>query len=165
MGRAAATLAAAGSLLLLTSTPSQAYPPSPNLNTIKNQNSGKCLEVENSDFSNGTRVQQWDCNGQSGALWRMVPSGGYAFEIRSMYGKCLEVDNGRRDNGAPVQIWDCKGYDHQRWFFDEDFAIRNVNSGKVLEIEDSSTSNGAGAQQWDDAEKRTQRWYWTVAMP
>ncbi|QDQ14549.1 RICIN domain-containing protein [Streptomyces spectabilis] len=131
----------------------------------KNQNSYNCLEVEGSNFENGARVQRWDCNGQEGSYWNMVPIGGNAVEIRSWsWGKCLEVDNGSTGNGARVQIWDCKGYEHQRWFLDDDFGIRNVHSGKVLEIEDSSTSNGARAQQWSDAGKRTQRWYWNIAM-
>ncbi|WKK22105.1 RICIN domain-containing protein [Streptomyces olivoreticuli] len=128
-----------------------------------NVNSGKCLEIDGSSMNNGTRAQQWDCNGQPGAEWESKPTtdGRYVFIVNENSGKCLEVADSRKDDGAPVQQWDCAGIDTQKWELRGSTSnrfIQNVNSGKILIVENSSTSNGAQIQQSDNAGQLSTRW-------
>ncbi|MEU5431262.1 RICIN domain-containing protein [Streptomyces olivoreticuli] len=136
--------------------------------TLQNGSSGKCLEVDGSSASNGARVQQWDCNGQSGSYWGTQSAGGGYVRIINNSGKCLEIADSRTDDGAPAQQWTCSsGYDTQLWKLEVkggDFGNRfvNKNSGKVLEIDNGSRSNGARAQQWSSAWASQQ--YWRVLL-
>jgi hypothetical protein len=121
---------------------------------FRNQNSGRCLEVENSSRSNGAQVQQWDCNGQAGSRWYTRDAGGgYSYIVNMNSGKCLEVENSSRSNGARAQQWDCNGQAGTKWkvTYAKMFGATLITSisGKSLEIENSSRSNGARAQQWD----------------
>ncbi|MFC5722551.1 RICIN domain-containing protein [Streptomyces gamaensis] len=122
---------------------------------IFNSGSDKCLEIDGSSNSNGARAQQWDCRGQSGAIWHLYRAEDGSHQIVNNSGKCLEVADSRVDNGAPVQQWTCTGARTQSWYIEQsqDFRhsvlIFNANSGKVLEVENSSSRNGARVQQWD----------------
>ncbi|MDT0447894.1 RICIN domain-containing protein [Streptomyces hesseae] len=127
---------------------------------IKNDKSGKCLEVEGSSSANGARVQQWDCKGQAGANWgSRAVGGGYIQIINLNSGKCLEIADSRKENGAPAQQWSCvDGVATQQWIAYDTGVIVNRNSGKVLEIDSGSTRNGARAQQWEFANVKQQIW-------
>ncbi|WP_405425250.1 RICIN domain-containing protein [Streptomyces erythrochromogenes] len=125
----------------------------PAIGYIYNQ-SGKCLEIENSSKSNGARAQQWDCKGQGGSKWGMADAGGGTYYLVNAHsGKCLEIENSSTANGARAQQWDCKGQAGSKWKFyvvhGQSAKVVNAKSGKCLEIENSSKSNGARAQQWD----------------
>ncbi|MFD8993357.1 RICIN domain-containing protein [Streptomyces abikoensis] len=127
---------------------------------IKNDRTGKCLEVEGSGSRNGARVQQWECKGQAGAdwAWRAV-GGGFVQIVNLNSGKCLEIADSRRENGAPAQLWACvNGVATQEWAVYTNGVIQNRNSGKVLEINNGDSRNGARAQQWEFANAKQQIW-------
>ncbi|MEV4433198.1 RICIN domain-containing protein [Streptomyces sp. NPDC049585] len=151
-----AVIAAAGSLMVLTPGTSQAT----DYIELRNQNSGKCLEVENSSHENGARVQQWDCRGQEGSQWFFYksPVSGY-LQIRNRFSDmCLEVADGDTRNGARIQVWGCvAGARNQAWIVGGGKII-NYGTNKAVEIADSSTDNGAPAQQWNYVGYATQRW-------
>ncbi|MEU1372120.1 RICIN domain-containing protein [Streptomyces triculaminicus] len=159
MKRAAAVLAAVGSLVMVTSTGShaQAY----NIN-INNYNSGKCLEIEDSSTDNGARAQQWDCRGQEGSIFHRIDVGpGDQFMlVNRLSGKCLEVADSRNDNGAPIQQWTCNKAVRGMLWVPTGLAgvYLNYGSGKALEVENRSYSNGARIQQWEWAGENSQRW-------
>ncbi|MER7579030.1 RICIN domain-containing protein [Kitasatospora sp. NPDC097691] len=119
--------------------------------------SGKCLEIENSSSRNGARAQQWTCNGQAGAVWRLdlVPEASNWYYIKNVHnGKCLEIENSSHQNGANAQLWSCNEQAGSKWQvvgtrYSGVYGLRN-SSGKFLEIENSSAKNGARAQQWED---------------
>ncbi|MEU8582917.1 RICIN domain-containing protein [Streptomyces abikoensis] len=132
---------------------------------LANANSNKCLEIENSSRTNGTKAQQWDCNGQPGANWQTRPIDGTgSLNIINAYsGKCLEVADSSKENGAIAQQWDCTGSEAQVWDklgtnAPDQFVYRNRNSGKVLEVENSGKTNGAKVQQWDGGSQVGARW-------
>jgi hypothetical protein len=126
---------------------------------MANGHSLKCLDLYNSDTSNGAFVTQWDC-------WEPGPNQKWVFnfyadrtvDIRTNLNlnKCLDIPNGSTENGALVQLWDCHGGFNQRWST-TDYpcgagafcAYRNLNSLKCLDVSGWSTSNGAIIQQWD----------------
>ncbi|MBP0451175.1 RICIN domain-containing protein [Kitasatospora sp. RG8] len=131
---------------------------------IKNA-SGKCLEIEGSSSTNGARAQQWTCNGQSGAVWRLDPVKDKPglFHIKNVHnGKCLEIENSSHKNGANAQLWSCNEQAGAEWEFwvgkDEKTVWFKNTSGKWLEIEGSSSKNGARAQQWTDNGQSGARW-------
>ena len=73
--------------------------------------SGLCLDVANSNNSDGARVMAYQCNGGANQRWRT--RGG---EIRSLdSGKCLDMENGRARPGTAVIMYRCNGGDNQRW--------------------------------------------------
>ncbi|MFE4869545.1 RICIN domain-containing protein [Streptomyces sp. NPDC056682] len=130
---------------------------------LTNQNSNRCLEIDGSSTANGALAQQWDCNGQPGAVWvtRPTSDGAYVNLVNDRSGKCLEVADSRKDNGAPVQQWDCAGVSTQEWELQgtpSSRILKNVNSGKILEIDNSSTANGARVQQWDNVGQPSAKW-------
>jgi Ricin-type beta-trefoil lectin domain-like len=123
--------------------------------------------LDGSSTSNGALAQQWDCNGQPGAVWRIVPasdgSGLYFNIMNANSGKCLEVADSRQGSGAPLQQWDCVGNGGQTWdrLFTRDHKVkvfRNKNSGKVIEVNNSSMSNGARVQQWENKGQPSSYW-------
>ncbi|GAA0432245.1 RICIN domain-containing protein [Streptomyces luteireticuli] len=127
---------------------------------VKNTETKKCLEIENSRFANGARAQQWDCKGQAGAKWeRTWEKGGY-FELRPAKAPkmCLEVADSSKSNGARVQLWTCTGkHDTQLWSWDNN-RLKNKNSGKVLEVEKGDVRNGVPIRQWDYSGHLYQAW-------
>ncbi|MEU5977808.1 RICIN domain-containing protein [Streptomyces sp. NPDC047315] len=77
----------------------------------------RCLDVDaNTLPANGTKIQLWDCNGNSNQVW--------FFDIRQNLdtlfslasGKCLDVDaNTLPANGTKVQLWSCHNGSNQLW--------------------------------------------------
>jgi hypothetical protein len=78
---------------------------------------GRCLDADaNTIGGNGTKVQLWDCNGQSQQYWALTPSG-QGYQIKNLRsGRCLDADtNTAGHNGGRVQLWDCNGQPQQQW--------------------------------------------------
>ncbi|GAA4038909.1 phospholipase A2 [Nonomuraea soli] len=79
----------------------------------------KCLDADlNTIGGNGTKVQLWDCNGQSQQFWIVTGKDHRGYEIRNGRDvtKCLDADlNTIGGNGTRVQLWDCNGQSQQRW--------------------------------------------------
>ncbi|MGY0235674.1 RICIN domain-containing protein [Longispora urticae] len=131
---------------------------------VKNDNSGKCLEVGGWSTANGAGVNQWDCHGGNNQKW-VQRIRGYGYEIVNVNsGKCLEVGGWDTANGAGVNQWDCHGGNNQLWQEQYDATARrwiylNIHSGKSLEVGGWSTANGARVNQWDYLRGRNQAWH------
>jgi hypothetical protein len=72
----------------------------------------KCLDVNLPDqFTNGGKVQVWDCNNGLQQSWRIDGQ-----TIKSGAGKCLDVNlPDQFTNGGKVQVWDCNNGLQQTW--------------------------------------------------
>src|SRR4051812_21665458 len=57
-----------------TSTPPTSTPPSGGSNEIVGAQSGRCIDVPSASRTNGTRVQLYDCHGQSNQQWTYTAS-------------------------------------------------------------------------------------------
>jgi len=124
-----------------------------NIHSILNN---KCLEIRNSDISNGAYAGMWDCWGGVTTHWYWDGD-----QIRSMLNhKCLEIRDSIADNGAYVSMWDCWGGPATRWYMDGDL-IRSKLNNKCLEVRDSSVDNGAAVSMWDCWGGASTRWYLT----
>ena len=132
---------------------------------------GKCLDVYGGATGNGSRVDQWTCNGGSNQLWKVVHVGTTSGNL-PIYtfmgvgsGRCLDVYGASHANGATIDIWDCNGQANQQWIdFPEsgnDLIDRNTENDanpKVLEIYGGATGNGARVDQWAENTSTTKGW-------
>ncbi|MFE2338643.1 RICIN domain-containing protein [Streptomyces sp. NPDC059431] len=77
--------------------------------TLRNVNSGKCLEIADWRSDDGAPARQWDCTGganQQFYLWPNPKGSGYAL-LAQHTDKCLEVADWSQANGAEVRQWTC----------------------------------------------------------
>lgn len=122
--------------------------------TIQGVGSGRCLDVAGASPANGTRVDIWDCHGQSNQQWTSTAAG----ELRVYGNKCLDVNNKGTADGTSVLIWDCNGQTNQKWRFNTDGSITALGANKCLDVPSNSTANGAYVQIWTCNNAANQRW-------
>ncbi|MFI6160323.1 MULTISPECIES: endo-1,4-beta-xylanase [Micromonospora] len=116
-------------------------PPSGGANRIVGSQSGRCIDVPNVSQSDGTRVQLYDCHGQSNQQWTYTAS-----KQLTVYGsKCLDANGS--GNGAAVQIYSCNGQANQQWNVNSNGTISGVQSGRCLDV--WGTGNGQQVQLYD----------------
>ncbi|GAA0894981.1 RICIN domain-containing protein [Streptomyces asiaticus] len=130
-------------------------PPAPSGDQeIVGQQSGRCLDINNSTTANGTQAQLWDCNGGSNQRWTHTDG-----KQLVVYGnKCLG-SSGQTGNGTPATIWDCSGQADQQWNINFDGTITAVQSGLCLDANGQGTANGTKVQLWSCTGGTNQRWH------
>jgi alpha-galactosidase len=119
--------------------------------TLVSTSSGRCLDVPNSNTTNGTQPVIWDCNGAANQRWNV--SG----QTLQALGKCLDAPIGATA-GTKVQIWDCNGGTNQQWTFSPNGAIRNNQSGLCLDVNNNQTANGTVTLLWTCTGAANQVW-------
>jgi endo-1,4-beta-xylanase len=121
-------------------SPSSTPPPS-GTGRILGSQSGRCIDVPNVSHNNGTRVQLWDCNGQSNQTWTYNSN-----KQLVVYGNmCLDAAGS--GNGAGIQIYSCWSGANQQWNLNSNGTITGVQSGRCLDV--WSTNNGQQVQLYD----------------
>ncbi|WP_433200613.1 endo-1,4-beta-xylanase [Dactylosporangium sp. CS-047395] len=111
--------------------------------------SGRCIDVPNASQNNGTRVQLYDCHGQSNQQWTYTSS-----KQLQVYGsRCLDAAGS--GNGAAVQIYSCNGQANQQWNLNSNGTITGVQSGRCLDV--WGTGNGQQVQIYDCNGQANQR--------
>uniref|UniRef100_A0AAU2UXU2 RICIN domain-containing protein n=1 Tax=Streptomyces sp. NBC_00003 TaxID=2903608 RepID=A0AAU2UXU2_9ACTN len=121
---------------------------------IVGQQSGRCLDINNSTTANGTQAQLWDCNGGSNQRWTYTDSK----QLRVYGNKCLGVSGQSAGNGTPAAIWDCSGQADQQWNLNPDGTITAVQSGLCLDANGKGTANGTKVQLWSCTGGANQHW-------
>ncbi|MER7284004.1 ricin-type beta-trefoil lectin domain protein, partial [Dactylosporangium sp. NPDC000244] len=103
--------------------------------------SGRCIDVPNASHTNGTRVQLYDCNGQTNQAWTYTSS-----KQLQVYGNmCLDAAGS--GNGAAIQVYSCNGQTNQQWNVNSNGTISGVQSGRCLDV--WGTGNGQQVQLYD----------------
>ncbi|AEV83909.1 endo-1,4-beta-xylanase [Actinoplanes sp. SE50] len=111
--------------------------------------SGRCIDVPNASQNNGTRVQLYDCNGQTNQAWTLTSG-----KQLTVYGnRCLDAAGS--GNGAAVQIYSCNGQANQQWNVNANGTITGVQSGRCLDV--WGTGNGQQVQIYDCSGQANQR--------
>jgi endo-1,4-beta-xylanase len=111
--------------------------------------SGRCVDVPNSSHNNGTRVQLYDCNGQSNQAWTYTSS-----KQLTVFGNvCLDAAGS--GNGSAIQIYSCNGQTNQQWNVNANGTITGVQSGRCLDV--WGTGNGQQMQLWDCSGQANQK--------
>jgi endo-1,4-beta-xylanase len=123
--------------------------PSGGANRIVGSQSGRCIDVPNASQSNGTRVQLYDCNGQSNQAWTLTSS-----KQLTVYGSAC-LDAAGSGNGSAVQIYSCNGQANQQWNVNSNGTITGVQSGRCLDV--WGTGNGQQVQIYDCSGQANQR--------
>src|SRR5260221_9545382 len=104
---------------------------------VCSQNSGRCLDADSNQVSNGAKVQQWGFSGGDNQKWQIVSTGDNYFKLCAKYsGRCLDLDHGSQADGAKVQMWDYSGADNQRW------AISPVGSSGTGDLMGAWSASG-----------------------
>jgi endo-1,4-beta-xylanase len=146
-------LNAAGPITTSSPTPSggttSSPPPAGGANRIVGAQSGRCVDVPNASHDNGTRVQLYDCNGQTNQAWTLTSS-----RQLTVYGSmCLDAAGS--GNGSAVQIYSCSGQANQQWNINANGTITGVQSGRCLDV--WGTGNGQQVQIYDCSGQANQR--------
>ncbi|MFE5514833.1 lectin [Streptomyces sp. NPDC056529] len=113
----------------------------------------KCLDVDNSQTADGTKIQVWGCNGTGAQQWTVAGDG-----TLKVLGKCLDVSNGGSADGTKVQLWTCNGSGSQTWQAQADGSLRNPQSAKCLDVAGGATADGTKVQLWTCNGTNAQKW-------
>ncbi|MER7719268.1 ThuA domain-containing protein [Streptomyces flaveolus] len=126
--------------------------PGPRSGEVKGVN-GKCLDVDNSQSADGTKVQVWTCNGTGAQKWTLPGDG----TVRAL-NKCLDVSGGGSADGTKIQLWTCNGTGAQQWAPQADGTVRNPQSGKCLDASGGTWNDGTPVHLWTCHTGPNQKW-------
>ncbi|TXS32913.1 DUF1080 domain-containing protein [Streptomyces sp. adm13(2018)] len=126
--------------------------PGPRTGEVKGVN-GKCLDVDNSQSADGTRIQLWTCNGTGAQKWTTGTDG----TVKAL-GKCLDVSGGGSADGTRVQLWTCNGTGAQKWTPQSDGTVRNPQSAKCLDASGGVWNDGTPVHLWTCHTGANQKW-------
>ena len=115
---------------------------------------GRCIDVPNSNFSDGVPLQMWDCNGTGAQKWTFVNG-----TLQSSNNKCMDVAWGSTANGAVIQIAGCSGNAAQQFVLSAAGDLVNPQANKCIDIKDWNGNAGAALQLWDCAGTANQKWH------
>ncbi|SCG17482.1 streptogrisin C. Serine peptidase. MEROPS family S01A [Micromonospora echinofusca] len=119
---------------------------------ISNWNN-RCIDVPNSNFSDGVPLQTWTCNGTAAQSWTFT--GG---TLRTQNNKCMDVAWGSTANGATIQIANCSGNPAQQFVLSAAGDLVNPQANKCVDIKEWNNSDGARLHLWDCVGGANQKW-------
>jgi endo-1,4-beta-xylanase len=125
--------------------------PNPTGNRLRSEGSGRCLDVNGANATNGTQMIIWDCH--SGANQQFTQNG----RALQVLGKCLDAPP-NATAGTRVQLWDCSGGPNQQWIVNGNGTINNAQTGMCLDVNGGSTANGSAVIVWSCHGGANQRW-------
>ena len=104
---------------------------------VSGLSSSKCVDDNNGSGTNGTKVQIWDCDGNTSAQNWTVNSNG----TLTIAGGCMDITGAKYTNGTLIELWTCNGGANQQWTASNG-EIVNPHSGMCLDDPASNTTNG-----------------------
>lgn len=113
----------------------------------------KCLDVPNSNFADGVRVQMWTCNGTGAQRWNFVNG-----TLQTSNNKCLDVAWGSTANGAVIQIVTCSGHPAQQFVLSAAGDLVNPQANKCVDIDAWNPNDSAVLVLWDCTGGANQKW-------
>lgn len=113
----------------------------------------KCIDVPNSNFSDGVRLQMYGCNNTGAQKWTFVNG-----TLQTSNNKCMDVAWGSTANGAAIQIVGCSGNPAQQFVLSAAGDLVNPQGNKCVDIKDWNGNDGALLQLWDCAGTANQKW-------
>ena len=131
--------------------------------TISAPFSGKCLDVNGAGTANGTKIQEWTCNGSGAQTFHKVAvaNGNYQI-VNDNSNKCVDISASGTADFTKAQLWDCNGTGAQSFSIVDvgggDVKLVNTNSGKCLDINAASAADGTQVQIYDCNGTVAQTW-------
>jgi len=104
---------------------------------VSGLSSSKCVDDNNGSGTNGTKVQIWNCDGNTSAQNWTVNSNG----TLTIAGGCMDITGAKYTNGTLIELWTCNGGANQQWTASNG-EIVNPHSGMCLDDPASNTTNG-----------------------
>lgn len=140
-----------------------AFPGSnPTYHELTARHSGKCLDVQIPNTSDGASIGQYACNDQPWQSWEFRDAGGGFYNLVSeQSGKCLDVSGASTANGAQIIQWSCNGGTNQQWQWVATGSfnqLRARHSGKCADVAGASTADGALVKQYPCGTQTNQQW-------
>ena len=86
------------------------------------------MDDNNGSGTNGTKVQIWDCDGNTSAQNWTVNSNG----TLTIAGGCMDITGAKYTNGTLIELWTCNGGANQQWTASNG-EIVNPHSGMCLD--------------------------------
>ena len=128
------------------------------------------LTAQNSNSSNGTKIEGHEKNGENGQEFylekigsnKIVEEGTYKIVSASNRNKSISIDRGSLDNNANVHLWEFNNCLEQEFnlVYDENdgyYEFIAVNSGKRLDV--CGWGNGTNIAQWSkNSNTDSQKW-------
>lgn len=115
---------------------------------------GKCIDVPNSDFSDGKRLQLWTCNGSAAQRWAFQSDG----TLRAG-GKCMDVAGASTGDGTAVQLANCSGNPAQQFTLSGAGDLVSILANKCVDVPNSNSANGTQLQIWTCNGTSAQKWH------
>ena len=78
---------------------------------VSGLSSSKCVDDNNGSGTAGTKVQIWDCDGNTAAQNWTVNSNG----TLTIAGGCMDITGAKYTNGTLIELWTCNGGANQKW--------------------------------------------------
>lgn len=131
--------------------------------------SGKAMDAESGQTSNGTRVQSWSANGTDAQVWTVShDSNGYVTFTMTSSGKALDVKDGCASSRAQLQLWDSNGTYAQKWVVvpcgDGSYKLLSaLDSSLAIDVMWGSAENGARLWLYGDNGSDAQKWSFSFA--
>src|SRR6266536_1809275 len=116
-------------------------------------NSAKCVDDNNGSGTPGTKVQMWDCDGNTAAQNWTVNSNG----TLTIAGGCMDITSAKSANGTLIELWTCNGGANQQWQAQSGELV-NPTTGKCLDDPGSNTTNGTQLVLWTCNGGANQHW-------
>jgi hypothetical protein len=138
--------------------------------TLVRQGSGKCLDVNAAGSANGTKIQQWVCNGTPAQTFTLEDRGSGNYRFRNPNSdKCLDVAAGGTANGTKIQLWSCSSSSNQKFKVQElgggYVRVRHTASSKCMDVNAASGADGAKVQIWSCNDSAAQAWQFGTSAP
>ncbi len=116
-------------------------------------NSAKCVDDNNGSGTPGTKVQIWDCDGNTAAQNWTVNSNG----TLTIAGGCMDITGAKSADGTLIELWTCNSGANQQWQAQSGELV-NPATGKCLDDPGSNTTNGTQLVLWTCNGGANQHW-------
>ena len=114
---------------------------------------GKCIDVPRSNFSEGVRLNMWDCNGTNAQQWRFANG-----RVESKNGMCMDAAGAGTANGTPIQIVRCSNHQAQQFVLTGAGDLVNRGANRCVDVAAFNRNNGAALILWDCSGNPNQKW-------
>jgi hypothetical protein len=126
------------------------------------RHSGKAMDVQSPNTSNGARVGQYTYSGSAWQQWQFQDAGsGYWLIVSRHSGKCLDVVSASTADGAELIQYTCGTGTNQQFQMVANgsyFQLRARHSGKCVDVPAASTADGVILKQYPCNSGTNQQW-------
>jgi hypothetical protein len=126
------------------------------------RHSGKAMDVQSPNTSDGARVGQYAYSGGAWQQWQFQDAGsGYWRLVNRNSGKCLDVVSASTADGAELVQYTCGSGNNQQFQMVTNgsyFQLRARHSGKCVDVPAASTTDGAVLKQYTCNSGTNQQW-------